>query len=358
VLSPNVVTAVRSNLLLNPTRAVFGLDGSLYVGDNAPVNGLYKPDKGAKTLFVALPARPTWIASDPSGDIFSDDGQGNLLKTTPGALVSTYSKSIGASWNDFSVAADGSIYGVNQNSGARIYRFNPVGAPNLVAAPSGIPGTATGLTLDTAGNYFLATDQGGIYRVSSGNEVTTITLGLPRLGGVALGPNGDLYTASGSNIYQVTLDGHVDVYATVSNGSLSGPSFDSAGNLFVIHHNPTEILEVPNPTPTLPTAPQSVTVTGVASSSATVTWNPSTSTNAPILGYTVSAVPAGPTCLSTTTSCTITGLDPTKSYTFSVVGTDFLGDSPPSVPSPSVTPGLVPSAPTGVHATADRKSVV
>ena len=352
VLSPNVVSVMMNPGILNPTRAVFGLDGSLYVGDNSPVNGIYKLANGARSLFVALPARPTGIASDPSGDIFSDDGQGNLLKTTPGGVVSTYSRSIGASWNDWTVAADGSIYGVNQNSGARIYRFNPVGAPDLVAAPSNIPGIATGITLDTAGNYFLATDQGGIYRVSSGNEVTTIALGLPRLGGIAVGPNGDLYTAGGTNIYQVSLDGHVDVYASVSNGLLYGPSFDSAGNLFVVHQNPTEILEVPNPTPTLPTAPQSVKSTGVDSSSATVTWNPSTSTNAPILGYTVSAIPAGPTCSSTTTSCTITGLDPTKSYSFSVVGTDFLGDSQPSVPSPSVTPGLVPSAPMGVHATA------
>ena len=75
-----------------------------------------------------------------------------------------------------------------------------------------------------------------------------------------------------------------------------------------------------------------------------ITWNKPSNNGSTITRYTVTASPGGATCTSSNenlTSCTVTGLDASTAYTFTVVATNGDGDSPRSSPSNSVTPGTL-----------------
>jgi hypothetical protein len=95
--------------------------------------------------------------------------------------------------------------------------------------------------------------------------------------------------------------------------------------------------------PTAPAAPTRVTAVG-GYGGAQVTWQPSPSDGgAPWTGYTVRALPSGPAVQLPVgvTSTTVTGLQSSTSYTFSVVATNVAGSSTPAV-SPSITTQKAP----------------
>ena len=107
---------------------------------------------------------------------------------------------------------------------------------------------------------------------------------------------------------------------------------------------------------TLPTAPTNVSALG-GNATATLTWSaPTSDGGAALTGYTVTAVPAGPSCttLPTTTSCTFSGLTNGTSYTFSVAAINRVGTGPTA--SDTTTPATVPGAPTLVTATAGNQT--
>jgi len=102
-------------------------------------------------------------------------------------------------------------------------------------------------------------------------------------------------------------------------------------------------------TTSIPGAPTSVfAIAGVGS--ATVSWTAPT-TGLAVVSYTVTSSPAGGTCTSATTSCVVTGLLHSTTYTFTVTATNSYGTSPVSLTSLAVTPtATAPAAPTGVTA--------
>ena len=108
---------------------------------------------------------------------------------------------------------------------------------------------------------------------------------------------------------------------------------------------------------TTPSFPRIISATAGPGQS-TVTWDPPTSNGgATITSYTVTSYPGGITATSSTTSATVTGLRGGTSYRFTVVATNFAGNSSPSLlyPSlllPSVTPTIgPPSTPQTLTAT-------
>jgi hypothetical protein len=95
--------------------------------------------------------------------------------------------------------------------------------------------------------------------------------------------------------------------------------------------------------PGQPTVPA---VVAFASHTVTLSWQPPDAHGAPITGYTLSWSGGGSgsqQCSGTT--CTVTGLTNALTYTFRVVATNKVGDSPASLPSAPVTPDAVPDAP-------------
>ena len=81
-------------------------------------------------------------------------------------------------------------------------------------------------------------------------------------------------------------------------------------------------------------------VTGEAGdSSATLRWTaPLNSTFTPAPQYTVTSTPAGGSCTSTTTTCTVTGLTNDTLYSFAVTAHNQYGASAPSLRSATITP--------------------
>jgi len=108
-----------------------------------------------------------------------------------------------------------------------------------------------------------------------------------------------------------------------------------------------------------PSAPTNVTTTPVSITARKIWWTASPMTGGlPITGYTATAQDAtsagrgGQSCTTVATACVITGLAIGDSYSFSVTATNSVGASSPSTPSASVTPAMVPDAPTGAVASA------
>jgi alpha-tubulin suppressor-like RCC1 family protein len=81
-------------------------------------------------------------------------------------------------------------------------------------------------------------------------------------------------------------------------------------------------------------------VTGVpGSGQVSVSWNaPGDDGGSPVLDYTVTAVPGGASCTTSSTSCTITGLANGTSFTFTVTARNAIGTSSPTAPSSPVVP--------------------
>lgn len=107
---------------------------------------------------------------------------------------------------------------------------------------------------------------------------------------------------------------------------------------------------------TIPPAPANVVASNMQAnpSTATVSWTaPVVPAGSEVTSYTVTALPGGMTCQSTTTSCTFVdsnALTPSATYTFSVTATNGFGTSPASVASISYLIGDAPSAPSSVIA--------
>lgn len=84
-----------------------------------------------------------------------------------------------------------------------------------------------------------------------------------------------------------------------------------------------------------------------------VSWDaPAFDGGSPIIGYTVTAAPGAGSCTTTgSRTCTVTGLTNGQPHTFTVVATNAVGDSAPSVASAGVTPVATPPPfPTGIDA--------
>lgn len=107
--------------------------------------------------------------------------------------------------------------------------------------------------------------------------------------------------------------------------------------------------------PDVPGAPTGAAATADVRS-ATVSWvAPVSDGGRPVTGYTATAAPGGATCTTSGLSCAIDGLVDGGSYTFSVVATNVVGNSPAGS-SPVVALPDVAGAPTAVTAIGGNKA--
>jgi len=101
----------------------------------------------------------------------------------------------------------------------------------------------------------------------------------------------------------------------------------------------------------VPDAPSNVVAT-TGNAQASVSFTAPSNGGSPITGYKVTSSPATTTQTGTTSPILFTGLTNGTSYTFGVIATNAIGDSPASAPSNAVTPVTTPAAPTSLSATA------
>jgi hypothetical protein len=152
--------------------------------------------------------------------------------------------------------------------------------------------------------------------------------------------NGFIYTCVGVNPLSCLVSGP-------SPGTFYAFSVSAVDTTGLVGAATTITLQTPSSTP--PSAPANLTATGISSTSATLTWTPSTPGSAPLAGYVIYRIdPAGDVAIAvtpgaTTTSTTVTGLAPSTIYQMRVRARDTLGVL--SGPSPLV--GFLTPAPQG-----------
>ena len=83
---------------------------------------------------------------------------------------------------------------------------------------------------------------------------------------------------------------------------------------------------------------------------ASISWQSAPNNGSPIRQYEVTSNPGGVVLTSLGTSLVFTGLTNGTTYSFTVLATNAMGPGPMSLPSNTVTPATVPSAPSGVTA--------
>ncbi len=118
----------------------------------------------------------------------------------------------------------------------------------------------------------------------------------------------------------------------------------------------TLLVELPAAAAT-PNAPTSVLTSWTNSSTAKVTWTAPSPPGATITGYTVTSSPGGFTCTvaAPSTLCSVPGLTPSTSYTFSVFASSAGGDGPSASstastsPSRATTTTTLTASPTGTQ---------
>ena len=95
-----------------------------------------------------------------------------------------------------------------------------------------------------------------------------------------------------------------------------------------------------------PDQPEKPVVLSTGDKYAILEWRPPVSNGRPITGYKVTSA-SGPEFARTcrTTTCTLDGLENAQEYTFTVVATNEIGDSDPSLPSAVAIPDVVPDPP-------------
>jgi hypothetical protein len=104
----------------------------------------------------------------------------------------------------------------------------------------------------------------------------------------------------------------------------------------------------------VPDAPGTPTRTGAQTGGqVTLSWATPRANNAPVTGYRVSGTNGVSQDCGAATVCTVTGLDATASYRFTVVAENAVGRSAPSPQSSVMSADFVPAAPVGLRVAAD-----
>ena len=259
----------------------------------------------------------------------------------------------------------------------------PAGAPVLAGdSTQAVSGSITGLTAGTTYYYRVCAQSVAGNGCGTVQSFTTVASGFPYFTADSPDDSGVVGSAYTSYTFAASSSPSSAITYALASGSLPpGLSFDDSTR--VLSGTPTTagtftfairatnstgttttssititISAAPSPpnppsppTPTPPSAPVSVIATP-GNASATVSWAPPSSSGSyPVTNYQVTASPGGQSCLTSSTTCTISSLTNGTTYTFSVAAFSGAGwgasatsgpVTPSANPAPTPAPGPQP----------------
>jgi sugar lactone lactonase YvrE len=339
----NTITQTGTNVvvsgLTNGTSYLFDIKANNARGGSSSLNYTVVPaaiapsaprSVTASVTAAANRATVTWLAPTSDGD---SSITSYTVTSEPGGFTATTADGL-------TLTAD--VTGLT-NGVAYIFRVaatNAVGTSSASLASAAVipyivpdaptPGTATPSNASCALSWSAPADNGGSaitgYRITANPVITPIILGNVTSTNITGLTNGIEYTFS--------------VQASNARGFSAPASFTAA-----------------TPAPILPSAPRSVTtnVAAAGSGEVIVSWlAPLDDGGAPITEYTVTSSSGEFTAQidGETLSTIVSGLTNGISYTFTVVATNSVGNSPASTASAATIPYTVPDVPTIVSVTA------
>ncbi|MBV1856338.1 endo alpha-1,4 polygalactosaminidase [Catellatospora tritici] len=272
-------------------------------------------------------------------------GADTTAPSTPAnlAVTSVTSSSVSLSW---SAASD--------DTAVTAYDLYQGGGPSPVASVTGTTATVTGLAASTAYTFTVkARDAAGNVSAASASATGTTSAAADTTApsvpsglvvtGVSASSVSLSWTASTDNVavtgYQIHIDGATTPAATVTGltATLTGltpattytftvKAKDAAGNTSAASTGATGTTSAAADT-TAPSAPSGLVVTGVSTSSVSLSWTASTD-NVAVTGYQIHIDGATtPATTVTGLTATLTGLTPATTYTFTVKAKDAAGNT-------------------------------
>ena len=345
--------------------------------------------------------RPQGVAVGPQGKVYvagSQGGQGIITVVNPGTFTVDDTVAVGNAWSSIAVTRSGLAVAVDRNYhqyAVVIAEVTPTirftagvagetGSLDIGDLPEGVTvddttvsaisfgsAPATGWTRDAGTNIFsgpipagtgtvnVSVTLNGGNVVSAGTFTYITTPGAPTITGVtttqstaSVSFSADDTGGSALTRVEFALDDTVTVDDSTTNTSspyvLSGLSASTTYVAYMrvvnaagtgpwsLASSPFSTLAPPPPIPA--SAPGNVVATA-GDQRVSVSWSPPSSQGTyPVSTYQASASPGGQTCLTGTTSCTITGLTNGTAYTFTVMALSGAGWSAPSAASNAATP--------------------
>ncbi|HEX7833813.1 MAG TPA: hypothetical protein VF787_29440 [Thermoanaerobaculia bacterium] len=262
----------------SPRHLAATADGTVYVsewGESSAIRRI-SPDGVVTTLYRDPPYawNPDALAVDAAGNVWVS-GDNAIWKITPAGfrtLVAGQPHSSGYVDGNGTDARIGEVYGLAFNPvgdllftdkfSQKLRKLAKNGAVTTIATMSGYP---NGVAVDPAGNAYVATHDGRVYKVTPAGSVMTFSGSSEGYAdgpwnvarffspwGITRTPNGALYVADSFNraIRRIATDGSVSTFAGAGSahesidGNLAEARFiapqqmvfDRAGNSFVVQH--------------------------------------------------------------------------------------------------------------------------
>jgi glucose/arabinose dehydrogenase len=362
---------------------------------------------GANPTLIGPTDSPLSVAVDSSGTVYSNLYHSITGMTEEGTGSAPIITGLSAVYN-IAVDDSGHLY-IPEWPSDEIIKVNTNGTdPTEIVDAPGL-GQAAGIAVDDRGHLFV-TEQGPGQVVElndDGSDYHTIATGLSGPFGIAVDGAGNVFVAERDSgvVEELSATNPVPQYgsanltwsAPASNGGAAihyytvvatptagGPVISSrfagaatSGTIYGLKNGTSYALSISatNAVGTGPSASYSATVTTgvpdqmVAPRAApgnglvTLSWQPPYNGNEPLDGYVVAVNPMGKPSFTETfspaaTSGVIRGLTNRTTYTFAIKAEADNGEGAWSPSSAGVVPAQVPSAPTGVAATAANKAAV
>ncbi len=300
---------------------------------------------------------------------------------------------LGCTLMSVAVGPDGRLWYAAEVAGASIYSINPNGTDKrfMATATNG----ASRLVFDGLGHLYVESQSTGDVTEMNldGTHSQLVSISIKAYG-FGLDHSGHMLLSRSSTVYRKNVDGtnttsfpvgsNIEGVLALADGNLLLSDYggnktyvtDTTGSFNFVVSTSTHSIEqiIASSTPgtyyyvswsdanvnKLQESPFAV----AGNNSATVSWTPSASSDAPLLGYTVTAHPfnGGPLLQATVPpsqhSTTFYGLTNAQQYQFSVYATNIFGDSEDSALTNPVVPGAqFPSAPHVPQVTAQSGAV-